>query len=128
MSQCLSCNKPLSDVLVTDSLSVGAGYTLDDLLFVVRLRHPTILRRHPYLYSRPVNAHFHTYQGSKFEWKKESDSLQGLPRTGPSGGGSVYFVIPETKFILLVEGVPLQRGEQGNAEHDDKLHIIHGVY
>ncbi|KAG8962069.1 hypothetical protein FRC00_010426 [Tulasnella sp. 408] len=110
------------------SLSVGGGYTLDDLLFVVRLRHPETLTKHPYLYSRPLNAHCHTHQGSKFEWKKESDSLKGLARTGPSGSGAVYFVIPETKFILLVEGVPLDQGDQGNALQEDKFHIIDGAH
>ncbi|KAG8911326.1 hypothetical protein FRC01_005774 [Tulasnella sp. 417] len=109
------------------SLSAGAGYTLDDLLFVVRLRDPGTLPKHPYLYSRPVNAHCHTHQGSKFEYKKESDSIIGLARTGPAGSGSVYLVIPEAKFILLVEGVSLRRGEQGNAEHEDRLHVIYAL-
>ncbi|KIO24600.1 hypothetical protein M407DRAFT_26028 [Tulasnella calospora MUT 4182] len=128
------CKRPPGSQVTTSeklsySLSVGGGYTLDDLLFVVRLRHPTTLTKHPYLYSRPLNAHCHTHQGSKFEWKKESDSLKGLARTGPSGSGAVYFVIPETKFILLVEGVPLDHGEQGTAgqESEDRFHIIDGL-
>ncbi|KAG8950499.1 hypothetical protein FRC04_007514 [Tulasnella sp. 424] len=109
------------------SLSVGGGYTLDDLLFVIRLHHPTTLTKHPYLYSRPVNAHCHTQQGSKFEWKKESDSLKGLARTGPLGSGAVYLVIPENKFILLVEGVPLDHEGGEGATQDDKVHIVDGL-
>lgn len=108
--------------LTSDTLSAAGGYTLDDLFFVVRLRHPAPFTNYPYFYSRPINQHVFTHEGSKFEFKRPSQPLRGLPRTSATHGVGVYLVVSDQKFLLLVKGVPQHTGG------DDELHIINSAH
>ncbi|KIO29678.1 hypothetical protein M407DRAFT_242542 [Tulasnella calospora MUT 4182] len=100
------------------TLSAAGGYTLDDLFFVVRLRHTAPFTNYPYFYSRPINQHVFTHEGSKFEFKRPSQPLRGLPRTSATHGVGVYLVVSDQKFLLLVKGEPQQAGR------NDEFHII----
>lgn len=100
------------------TLSEANGYTLDDLFFVVRLRRTAQFTNYPYFYSRPTNQHVFTHEGSKFEFKRPSQPLRGLPRASSADEVGVYLVVSDQKFLLLVKGVPR------HVEQKDELHII----
>lgn len=102
----------------------GESYTLDDLLYIVRLRRPDALKLHPHLYCRPIRAHRRTHEGSKFERRNPPDPLIGLTRTEEDDVGVVYLIAPENEFFVLIKGVPFKAGERDK----DEFYLVHGVY
>ncbi|KIO24589.1 hypothetical protein M407DRAFT_212356 [Tulasnella calospora MUT 4182] len=121
ISETLKCRKK-------DSIAEASSYTLDDLLYRVRLRRPDALVQYPHFYCRPVGAQRYTQEGSKFEQRNSSDPLMGLTWTKPEDEsddehdtvGVVYLISPRPEFVLLVEGVPFKpRGKD-----KDRFHIV----
>ncbi|KAG8925520.1 hypothetical protein FRC01_010053 [Tulasnella sp. 417] len=98
-----------------------AHYTIDDLLFSIRLNDPASLTNHPYIYSRLFNAHAHTQGGSKFEQITGSKALTALPRIGSTATVAVHLVSMTSSFVLLIRGVPIP--EPG----EDEFHVIRGM-
>ncbi|KIO21634.1 hypothetical protein M407DRAFT_125016 [Tulasnella calospora MUT 4182] len=99
-----------------------ANFTLDDLLYVVRLRRPDNIKQPPYLYTRLVNAQGYTQEGSTFERREASVSLKALARTTRDDPAHVvYLISPQPKFILLVKGA--ERVE--NKQDEDEFYIVH---
>ncbi|KIO31800.1 hypothetical protein M407DRAFT_19309 [Tulasnella calospora MUT 4182] len=109
---------PISETL--EYTFTGDGYTLDDLLYIVRLRRPNAITHPPFLYCRQVEAHMYTHEGSIFKRRNSWEPLKGLSRTG-QGVGVVYLIAPEPKFVLLVKGAPSEEGESGK----DGFYIVH---
>lgn len=118
---------PISETLKY-SIAEASSYTLDDLLYRVRLRRPDALVQYPHFYCRPVGAQRYTQEGSKFEQRNSSDPLMGLTWTKPEDEsddehdtvGVVYLISPRPEFVLLVEGVPFKpRGKD-----KDRFHIV----
>ncbi|KIO24574.1 hypothetical protein M407DRAFT_99321 [Tulasnella calospora MUT 4182] len=99
-----------------------ANFTLDDLLYVVRLRLPDKMKQYPYLYTRLANAHGYTQEGSKFERRKASTNLKALPMTTRDDSAHiVYLISPQPKFVLLVKGVE----RVGKKQDEDEFYIVH---
>ncbi|KIO24597.1 hypothetical protein M407DRAFT_8862 [Tulasnella calospora MUT 4182] len=110
---------PISETL--EYSFTGDSYTLDDLLYILRLRRPNFITRSPFLYCRQVGGHLYTHEGSMFKRRNSWEPLKGLSRTGLDGIGVVYLVAPEPKFVLLVKGVPWKEGEKDK----DGFYIVH---
>lgn len=108
----------LSTQFIVDISPRESSYTIDDLLFVIRLRDPASLPNYPFIYSRLFNAHAHTHDGSKFEQIRGSRALTTLSRIGNTATVAVHLVSMNVKFVLLVRGVPVQHSGE------DELHVI----